>query len=106
VRKVKDSPDRAWEEKFRQQEIDIRLRQLAAEIDRVDPPISPTAKESIDRQHSRTFTKDLRLAAKLSGFFVGSIVVVFTASMLASMSFFIFIATAGWACYELGRKSS
>jgi energy-coupling factor transporter transmembrane protein EcfT len=59
-----------------------------------------------NRQPPRTFTRDLRLAAKLSGFFVGSIVVVFTASMLASMSFFIFIAAAGWACDELGRKSS
>jgi F0F1-type ATP synthase assembly protein I len=103
---VKDSHDREWETQYRQQEIDIRLHQLEADLERENAPLHPTSKDKIDRQPARTFTKDLRLAAKLSGFFVGSIVVVFTASMLASMSFFIFIAAAGWACYELGRKSS
>jgi hypothetical protein len=106
VRKVKDSHDREWETQYRQREIDIRLRQLAADIERANAPLHPTGKDKIDRKPARNFTRDLRLAAKLSGFFVGSIVVVFTASMLASMSFFIFIAAAGWACYELGRKSS
>ncbi|WP_310489276.1 hypothetical protein [Chamaesiphon sp. VAR_69_metabat_338] len=103
---MKDSHDREWETRYRQQEIDIRLRQLEADLDRENALLHPTGKDNIDRQPPRTFTRDLRLAAKLSGFFVGSIVVVFTASMLASMSFFIFIAAAGWACYEFGRKSS
>jgi F0F1-type ATP synthase assembly protein I len=106
VRNVKDDRDREWEEQYRQREIDIRLHQLEADLERENAPVQATTKENSDRQPARTFTRDLRLAAKLSGFFVGSIVVVFTASMLASMSFFIFIAAAGWACYELGRKSS
>jgi hypothetical protein len=40
----------------------------------------------------------------MSGFFVGSIVVVVTAQIIAGISFFIFIAAAGWLCFELGRK--
>ena len=101
---MKNSHDREWETQYRQREIDIQLRQLEADIERKKSPLHPTVTDNIDRKPARTFTKDLRLAAKLSGFFVGSIVVVFMASMLASMSFFIFIAAAGWACYELGRK--
>jgi F0F1-type ATP synthase assembly protein I len=103
---VKDDRDREWEEQYRQREIDIQLRQLEADLERENAPVQAKTKENSDRQPVRIFTRDLRLAAKLSGFFVGSIVVVFTASMLASMPFFIFIAAAGWACYELGRKSS
>jgi hypothetical protein len=93
------------EEQLRQREIELRLRELESELHRVDPPLHPTVKENKKNKPARTFKRDLILAAKLSGFFVGSIVVVFTAQIVAGLSFLICIGLAGWLCFELGRKS-
>ena len=93
------------EEQLRQRELELRLRELESEVHRVDPPFHPTVKDTSKNKPARTFKRDLVLAAKLSGFFVGSIVVVFTAQLVAGLSFFICICLAGWLCFELGRKS-
>jgi hypothetical protein len=91
------------QERLCQREIELRLRELESELHRVDPPLHPTVKENHNKP-TRTFKRDLILAAKLFGFFVGSIVVVFTAQIVAGLSFTICIGLAGWLCFELGRK--
>lgn len=108
------------EERLRQRELELRLRELESEVNRLEPtlhrtnresssfagkqpPFHPTNRESSGKP-ARTFGSDLKVAAKLSGFFIGAVVVVFTAQVIAGLSFFIAIALAGWACFELGRN--
>jgi hypothetical protein len=101
---VPDPNRQESQERLRQRELELRLRELESEIHRIDPPFHPTVKDTSNNKPARTFKRDLILAAKLSGFFVGSIVVVFTAQIVAGLSFVICIGLAGWLCFELGRK--
>ncbi len=94
------------EQLLRERQIELRLKEIETEIHRADAAFHQTEKEHSNRKPARTFKRDLAIAAKLSGFFVGSIVVVFTAQIVAGLSFMICIAIAGWLCFELGRKSS
>jgi lipid II:glycine glycyltransferase (peptidoglycan interpeptide bridge formation enzyme) len=89
------------EQLLRDRQIELRLKEIETEIHRADTALHQTEKEKSQRKPARTFKRDLAIAAKLSGFFVASVVVV-----VAGLSFFICIATAGWLCFELGRKSS
>lgn len=103
----KDPNNQGWEEQFRQREIEIRLRKLEAEIDRADAPFHPTVKDVKAVKNAKpapTFSRSLILAAKLSGFFIGSIVVVIISQFIAGFSFLACIGLAGWMCFELGRK--
>ncbi len=90
----------------RERELEARLRELEAEVNRVEPSFHQTVKDNSASKPTRSFGKDLKLAAKLSSFFIGSIIVVFTAQLVAGLSFFIAIGLAAWLCFELGRKSS
>jgi hypothetical protein len=105
VRFVQDPNYQEREEQLRQREIEVRLRELESEIRRLDPPFHPTVRDTSDRQPARTFKRDLILAAKLSGFFLAGVVVVYVSQWLAWISFFAFLGAAGWAWFEFGRKS-
>jgi Flp pilus assembly protein TadB len=104
VRIVQEPNYQEREEQLRQRELELRLRELESEIHRVDPPFHPTVKETGDRKSARTFRRDLILAAKVSGFFLIGVVVVYVSQWLAWISFFALIGAVGWAWFEFGRK--
>jgi hypothetical protein len=92
------------EEQLRQRELDLRLRELESDINRVEPPFHPTVRDTGNKP-ARTFKRDLMLAAKVSGFFLTGVVVVYISQWLAWISFFALIGAVGWAWFEFGRKS-
>jgi hypothetical protein len=92
------------EEQLRQRELDLRMRELESEIHRVEPPFHPTVRDTGNKP-ARTFKRDLMLAAKVSGFFLTGVVVVYISQWLAWISFFALIGAVGWAWFEFGRKS-
>jgi hypothetical protein len=92
------------EEQLRQRELELRLRELESEIRRPEPPFHPTVRETENNKPARTFKRDLILAAKVSGFFLVGVVVVYISQWLAWISFFALIGAVGWAWFEFGRK--
>ncbi|AFY94888.1 hypothetical protein [Chamaesiphon minutus] len=96
---------REREEQLRQRELDLRLRELESEIHRVEPPFHPTVRDNRSNKPTRSFKRDLILAAKVSGFFLTGVVVVYISQWLAWISFFALIGAVGWAWFEFGRKS-
>jgi hypothetical protein len=93
------------EEQLRQRELDLRLRELESEIHRVEPPFHPTVRDNRSNKPARSFKRDAILAAKVSGFFLTGVVVVYISQWLAWISFFALIGAVGWAWFEFGRKS-
>jgi hypothetical protein len=65
-----------------------------------------TTKDDAPVKSMRSWKKDLKIAAKLSGFFVAGAVVVCMSQILAGIFFFTCIGAAGWACFEYGRKQN
>jgi hypothetical protein len=102
---VQDPNYQEREAQLRQRELELRLRELDNELNRVDPPFHPTVKDRSTHKPARTFKRDLILAAKLSGFFLAGVVVVYISQWLAWISFFALVSTAGWAWFKFGRKS-
>ncbi len=93
------------EEQLRQRELELRLRELELEVHHIDPPFHPTVKDTSSRKPTRSFKRDLIVAAKLSGFFLVGVVVVYVSQWLAWISFFALIGAVGWAWIEFGHKS-
>lgn len=102
---MKDSNDRERAEQLQQRELELRLRELESEIRRPEPPFHPTVRATENNKPARTFKRDLILAAKVSGFFLVGVVVVYISQWLAWISFFALIGAVGWAWFEFGRKS-
>jgi fatty acid desaturase len=102
---VEDPNFQEREEQLRQRELELRMRELESELHRADPPFHPTARETGNNKPARSFKRDLILAAKVSGFFLVGVVVVYISQWLAWISFFALIGAVGWAWFELGRKS-
>lgn len=92
------------EEQLRQRELELRMRELESELHRVEPPFHPTERENGKNKPARSFKRDLILAAKVSGFFLVGVVVVYVSQWLAWISFFALIGAVGWAWFEFGRK--
>jgi hypothetical protein len=101
---VRDPNYQERAEQLRQRELEVRLRELESELHRVEPPFHPTVKDTGNKP-ARTFKRDLILAAKVSGFFLIGVVVVYISQWLAWISFFALVGAVGWAWFEFGRKS-
>ncbi len=110
------------ERSLRERGIELRLRELEAEVNGVEPKFHRTvkdnsthqstnphhqiAKQDDSRETTRFFGHNLKLVIKISGFFIGGILVVVAAQLIAGLTFFVAIGLAGWLCFELGQKSS
>jgi hypothetical protein len=105
VRFVQDRNNQEWEEQLRQRELELRLRELESEVDRIDVPFHPTVKDTSNQKPARSFKRDLIIAAKFSGFFLVGVVIIYVSQWLAWISFFAFLGAAGWAWFEFNRKS-
>ncbi len=101
----KEQELRAREQKLEQRALELRLRELDAEINPRSVPFYPTQKDQ-DQKLTRTLKQDLVNVAKFSGLFLGGVAVVYVSQWLAWITVFASVAAAGYFWFKFRSNNS
>jgi hypothetical protein len=87
---------RRREERPKERELELRLRELDAEINQ--PPLHQTVKHTLPEPQRQTWMRKAKKIAIFCGIVVGIVVLMRLAAMLAS---FVIVATIAFVIYKL-----